>query len=95
MTPFNRVVAAWVKEAPVKPVTDDTYQVTEFAHPDEPIDTARYGVMAYKRYLELESIRWMEQNLRDSWVQENQEGLVALFSWRKYAARVVGDDPKV
>jgi hypothetical protein len=27
-------------------------------------------------------------------VRENPEGLIALFSWRKYMAAVVGDDPK-
>lgn len=95
MIAFHRRVAMWANEAPVRPIKDDSYQVTEWGHPDEPIETARYGPLAYERWLELESIRWMEQNLRDSWVQRNSEGLVALFSWRKYAARVVGDDPKV
>jgi hypothetical protein len=60
------------------------YQVTEWGHPDEPMETCRYGTVTYKQYLEIESIRWMESNLRDSWLQENEEGLVALFSLRDY-----------
>ena len=65
-------------------MADRHYQVTEFGHPDEPIETARWGVITYKQYLELESVRWMESNLRDSWLQENEEGLVALFAPRDY-----------
>ena len=75
-------------------VVHDHYQVTEWGHPDEPVLTANHGSLTYQRWLELESVRWMEKNLRDSWVRENPEGLIALFSWRKYMAAVVGDDPK-
>lgn len=95
MITLHRRLSLWAQQPPAPPVRDDTYQVTEFERPDLPIYTARYGTLAYERWLEMESVRWMEQNLRDSWVQRNSEGLVALFSWRKYTAPVVGDDPKV
>jgi hypothetical protein len=95
----NSVSHTWTYTAPhipdvAKKKVDDAYQVTEWGHPYEMIESARFGPITYKRYLELESVRWMETNLRDSWLRENKEGLVALFSWRKYAANVVGDDPK-
>ena len=67
---------------------DDTYQVTEWEAPYLLIASARHGDITWKRYLELEMRRWMEANLRDSWVRENAEGLIALFSWRKYYREV-------
>lgn len=86
--PFPRDVGYVAKPEP------DQYQVTEWGHPDDGVTTANHGTMSYQRWLEFESIRWMEKNLRDSWVRENPEGLVALFSWRKYMADVAGDDQK-
>ena len=90
---YNEAANQWVYAAPhipdvAKKTYDDTYQVTEWGHPYETVETALYGPITYKRWLELESVRWMTVNLRDSWLRENKEGLVALFSWRKYYREV-------
>lgn len=92
MTTVNRGTSWWAEVVPMSPAEkkhyDETYQVTEFSHPDEVIETAKWGNIRFKLYLELEMRRWMEANLRDSWVRENAEGLIALFSWRKYYRNV-------
>jgi len=77
----------WDKAANAK-LHDDTYQVTVWGHPYDVVETP-LGQITYKRWLEIESVRWMEANLRDSWLREDKEGLVALFSHRKYMKEVL------
>lgn len=69
----------------------DEYQVTVWGHPDEVLET-RHGNITYKHYLETESRRWMEGNMRDSWIRINPEGLVAMFTWRKYMTPVAAEE---
>ncbi len=68
------------------------YRITEWAHPTEMIQTGT-GPMLWKTYLQVESDRWKE-TWKESWVQENSEGLVALFTWAGDQKPVDGDDAK-
>jgi len=67
------------------------YQVTELGHPDEMIDT-QWGRITYKNWLQCESVRWMETNLRQSWIRQNPEGLVCLVSMKQYQKPVHGKE---
>lgn len=68
------------------------YQVTEWEHPDASIETCQWGTIKYRLWLELESRRWLEQNLRPSWIRENPEGLIALWASRSHYANVGAEE---
>lgn len=59
------------------------FQVTEFGHPQEPIQVIVKGrsiSIPYRNWLQLEVERWWEKSMRFCWAEENSEGLVALFT---------------
>ena len=62
----------------------DKYQVTEWAPPEDLIETGQWGCLSYKQYLACESGRWAE-SWRDAWIElgtgEN-DGAIALFTHR-------------
>lgn len=65
---------------------NDAYRVTEWTHPNDPIDT-QWGKLTHIQWLHLEVARWKEK-WREAWVAENPEGLVCLMSWREYMKEV-------
>lgn len=69
----------------------EEFLVTDPSPPDEMIDT-QWGRMSYKNWLQCESVRHMEKNLRQSWIRMNPEGLVALVSLREYQKEVHGKE---
>ena len=68
--------------------TRPVFQVTEFTPPNETITTmidATVMRVPYIKWLEIEIDRWAHNaNARESWVQVDKEGMVALFSWAEY-----------
>jgi hypothetical protein len=67
--------------------TPKFYQVSEFCHPDEPINIIiqqRTMTTTYSRWCEREIARWKATNDRECWAQENSEGLIALFAHAEY-----------
>lgn len=59
------------------------FQVTEWAHPHEPIQVIVEGHrmnVPYRNYLQMEIERWWDKSMREAWTEENSEGLVAMFT---------------
>ena len=69
--------------------TDESYQVTEWTHPDDPINS-QWGTITHLQWLNLEGMRWREK-WREAWVAENNEGLVCLMSLREYMKPTGGE----
>ena len=76
--------------------TRPIYQVSEFTPPNETITTiidATVMKVPYIKWLEIEIDRWANNaNARESWVMQDKEGMVALFSWAEYQRPVDQED---
>lgn len=76
--------------------TRPVFQVTEFTPPNETITTiidATVMKVPYIKWLEIEIDRWAHNaNARESWVMQDKEGMVALFSWAEYQKPVDQED---
>lgn len=75
--------------------SDAAYQVTHWMHPDDTIEVifaATLMKIPVRAWLGLEIERWASANDREAWVEESDEGLVALFSRREYQQPVDGEE---
>lgn len=67
------------------------YLVSTPGHPDEVFDT-QWGRITYKNWCQCEALRHMETNLRQCWIRQNPEGLIALVSLKQYQRPVEGEE---
>jgi hypothetical protein len=76
--------------------TRPIYQVSEFTQPNETITTiidATVMKVPYIKWPEIEIDRWAHNaNAREAWVQQDKEGMVALFSWAEYQKPIEGEE---
>lgn len=69
------------------------FQVTTFSSSEETVLTLidkHHVKVPYRGWLEMEIQRWYDKNHRHAWVQENKEGLIAMFSHAEYMMPVEG-----
>jgi hypothetical protein len=70
-------------------VPEPAYQVTDWAPPEEPIES-QWGKLCYNHWLQAECSRWKEK-WRDAWIVQHPDGRVAMFSLAKYMKLTVGE----
>lgn len=70
-------------------VPEPSYQVTEWANPEEIIES-QWGKLCYNHWLQTECSRWAEK-WRTAWVVQHPDGRVAMFSLAKYMKLTVGE----
>lgn len=68
------------------------YQMTEWGHPREKVKTVN-GYMDYELWLQNEVNR-NAQKWRETWLEVNKEGCVAMFCWANETLVIEGEDPK-
>ena len=71
------------------------YQVTEWMRPHDTVEIvidATLMKIPNRNWAQMEVERWDRRNNRECWLQENKEGMVALFSWAEYQRPVEGEE---